>query len=284
MGVEYRANVSRTLEILAKTLLMRIWEISTRLHTLIQQSTRLQLQVSLFQKYFCAYKKAMICLDHECRRRLIIFVKNSKMSMSPVQDPENWHQRYFQTIYKMCYNLTCKITTFFLFWIAGEGKKNDKLFEIFQNEAGESFCPRHVIPPGCTPLCQPLDVYMHRQIKWFVKELQNSTYLMQKNLQINTRNDAIKIHALILNQLSAPIFQPMLEYSWFASKLINDRDLFGNVKEVCFTNIIKKQLSSISPYQNNSFIMCSWCREVLCFHCFYNLYHPKHCTNYFRNL
>lgn len=64
--------------------------------------------------------------------------------------------------------------------------------------------------------------------------MQNYTYLVQEQRQLNTKEDAIKIQSLVHNQLLAPIFHAMIKYSWFASKLIDTRDIFKNVKEVCF--------------------------------------------------
>ena len=154
------------------------------------------------------------------------------------------------------------------------------LYDEFKNENGESSCTRKIITPNCTPLCQPLDVYLHRQIKYFVKKLQNCTELKQTGRQLNFREDAIKIHALIHNQLTAPIFRNMIQYSWFASKLITDRDVFTNVKEVCFP-IKRLQKCSCGSIH---FAKCSWCRETLCFRCFYDEYHPSRCHLFFTNI
>ena len=77
----------------------------------------------------------------------------------------------------------------------------------FVNSDSENTCELKIIPPGCTPFVQPCDVYFYRQVKYFIKELQNSTYLLKKDSQISSRADAIKIHALIHNQLSAPAYE-----------------------------------------------------------------------------
>lgn len=66
---------------------------------------------------------------------------------------------------------------------------------------------------------------------------QNSKYnskCLSRNKELHDRTDALKIHALIHNQLSAPIFQDMLLYAWYASKLIPNRRVFCNVNQVCF--------------------------------------------------
>lgn len=52
----------------------------------------------------------------------------------------------------------------FLFIIdSWEGQTNPVLYdEIFENEKGEVMCTLKIIPPKCTPLCQPCDVYFYR--------------------------------------------------------------------------------------------------------------------------
>jgi len=86
--------------------------------------------------------------------------------------------------------------------------------DIFEDEKGRASCFTKIIPPKCTPLCQPCDVYFYRQIKNFIKRLQNSPTLLQQEQEICTREDSIKIYSLLLHQLSAPIFKPMLHNAW----------------------------------------------------------------------
>ena len=125
-------------------------------------------------------------------------------------------------------------------------------------------------------VCQTCDVYFYRQIKNFIKRLQNCSYLIEREREIASREDAIKIHSVLHHQLSAPIFKEMLRYAWFASKLSDDRDIFGNVNEVCFSI---ENLKNPCACGNIAFIQCSWCRFPLCFPCFYEKYHPAICTH-----
>lgn len=167
------------------------------------------------------------------------------------------------------------------------GQKDADIFKKFENSLGKSNCTLKIIPPGTTSICQPLDVYFHRQAKILIKELQNSTYLIQQQRQINTREDAIKIQSIVHNQLSAPIFRDMIEYSWFASKLISTREIFKNVIEVCFPERpCRKMCQNLGQncQKTFAFIKCSWCRNYLCFRCFYDEYHPANCDSYFRNV
>ena len=42
--------------------------------------------------------------------------------------------------------------------------------EIFINDDDLPTCQIKIIPPKCTPLCQPCDVYFYRQVKNFIKK------------------------------------------------------------------------------------------------------------------
>ncbi|GBL79501.1 hypothetical protein AVEN_92654-1 [Araneus ventricosus] len=65
--------------------------------------------------------------------------------------------------------------------------------EIFQDDQQLSTCTIKVIPPKCTPLLQPCDVYFYRQVKNLIKRLQNCAYLIENDQEINSREDCIKI-------------------------------------------------------------------------------------------
>lgn len=123
-------------------------------------------------------------------------------------------------------------------------------------------------------MCQPCDIYFYRQVKNFIKRLQNCSALLQQQREIGTREDAIKIHSLLLHQLSAPVFKPMLLYAWYASKLIEERPIFLNMNELCFPAIVIKRKCFC---KNVGFIKCAHCNVILCFQCFYDAYHPNIC-------
>ncbi|XP_071573952.1 uncharacterized protein [Temnothorax nylanderi] len=147
--------------------------------------------------------------------------------------------------------------------------------DIFEDETNRASCTVKVIPPKCTPLCQPCNVYFYRQVKNFIKRLQNCSFSLQQQREIGTREDAIKIHSLLLHQLSAPVFQPMLLYAWYASKLIEERPIFLNMNDICFPITVVKKLCICKSV---GFIQCAHCKKILCFECFYDKYHPKTCN------
>ncbi|GFW48769.1 HTH CENPB-type domain-containing protein [Trichonephila clavipes] len=149
----------------------------------------------------------------------------------------------------------------FLFLIdSWGGQTNPVLYdEIFTDDKGIPTCTMKVIPPKCTPLVQPCDVYFYRQVKNFIKRLQNCAYIIEQDREISSREreDCIKIQSLVHHQLSARIFCCMLKYAWFAAKLCDDRTLFMNVNEVCFRIDV---LKNSCECKNSAFITCARCK------------------------
>ena len=66
------------------------------------------------------------------------------------------------------------------------------------------------IPPKTTPKIQPLDVFFNRQYKVIAHRVYDRVILEDINIHFAERNNVIRLHSLIHNQLSAPIFVPMI--------------------------------------------------------------------------
>ncbi|KMQ88678.1 pogo transposable element with krab domain [Lasius niger] len=52
---------------------------------------------------------------------------------------------------------------------------------VFTDNEGNCTSMVEIIPPHCTPYCQPCDVYFFRQVKNFIKKIQNSVEVLQSN-------------------------------------------------------------------------------------------------------
>lgn len=165
--------------------------------------------------------------------------------------------------------------TFLLLIDSWGGQTNPQLYDdVFRSKQKKPTCTIKVIPPKCTPLVQPCDVYFYRQVKNLIKKMQNCSYLIENSREINSREDCITIQSIVHHQLSSPIFENMIKYAWFASKLSEERTIFQNVNEVCFPT---DELKMSCQCKNSSFICCARCRVVLCFPCFYDKYHSEDC-------
>ncbi|XP_076667943.1 LOW QUALITY PROTEIN: uncharacterized protein LOC143368769 [Andrena cerasifolii] len=160
-------------------------------------------------------------------------------------------------------------------WGGGrEGTDRRVYDEIFPRDNNNTNWTLAIIPPKCTPLVQPCDVYFYRQVKIFIKKLQHCTFLMENQRELTQREDAVKIHSLLHHQITAPIFKPMIRYAWYAAGLIDhEKPTFQNLNQVCFpANLLYCECKKIS------LLKCAWCFKELCFVCVFDQYHPKHCT------
>ncbi|XP_036144190.1 uncharacterized protein LOC118646035 [Monomorium pharaonis] len=184
----------------------------------------------------------------------------------------NLYKHFLTTIIKSY----VKQEKFLLLVDSWEGQTKPEIYdEIFLNDDYLPTCTVKFIPPKCTPLVQPCNVYFYRQVNNFIKRLQNCVYLIEQKREINSREDCIKIHSIVHHQLSSPIFSNMIQYAWFASKLCDNREIFMNVNEVCFS---MENLKKPCNCKKSAFIQCATCRETYCFVCFYDKYHPGSCN------
>lgn len=139
------------------------------------------------------------------------------------------------------------------------GQTNSEIYEnIFGNQ-----CEFLQIPPHCTSIVQPLDVYFFRFWKLIAKKIYNEVLLHSWNVDLKQRNQIIKLHCLIHNQLSSSIFENLICYSWFRSGYLTERPIFNDVSEVCFPKLLDN--CQIFDCTRHSFINCSHCNLSLCF-------------------
>lgn len=76
-----------------------------------------------------------------------------------------------------------------------KGQTKSQMYdELLVTDEGNVTFTVKIIPPKCTALVQPCDVYFYRQIKIFLKKTQNCSYLIEHEREITSREDCIKLH------------------------------------------------------------------------------------------
>jgi hypothetical protein len=111
-----------------------------------------------------------------------------------------------------------------------------------------------------TSLTQPHDRYFFPQYKNFAQRIQNRVNLDGIGVDLKHRNNIIDLHSLIHNQLSAPIFQTMVKYSWYkAGYLPQNLGKLYSVNDVCFSFFEPFCRINCSQCNEGAFIKCSWC-------------------------
>ena len=71
----------------------------------------------------------------------------------------------------------------------------------------------HVLFFWQTNQLQPLDKYFNQQMKNFLKTLYNRVVLDEMEINMAERNSIIKLVALVFDQMCAPVFRKMVQYS-----------------------------------------------------------------------
>ena len=133
-------------------------------------------------------------------------------------------------------------------------------------------CKRMEIPPKTTAKIQPLDVFFNHEYKVIARRVYDRVILDDIDIQMAQRNNIIRLHSLIHNQISAPIYTPMIRYAWFKSGYLdNHPGQFQTVTDVCFK--LNQSQCDILSCDSFSFIRCSYCRRILCFDHFFLQYH-----------
>ena len=133
-------------------------------------------------------------------------------------------------------------------------------------------CKRLEIPAHTTSRIQPLDVYFNRQWKVVARRIFDHVQLDDIAINLSQRNNIIHVNSLIHNQLSSPLFVPMIKYAWFESGYLDQNpDAFKSVNEICFT--IDATVCQFATCGLSPFIQCSHCCKVLCFEHFFEVYH-----------
>lgn len=143
------------------------------------------------------------------------------MYLRRVRNQVNSPPNCTKNIWRKCWSHTNVKNNKFLFVIhSWSGQTNESMYKIiFKNSRNKSTCT----------------VYFYRQVKYFIKRVQNNVVLYYEKRDINSQDDCIKIHSLVLYQLSAPIFNSMIRYAWYACGIRRGKPVFKNLSDVCFS-------------------------------------------------
>ena len=128
-----------------------------------------------------------------------------------------------------------------------------------------------VIPEGGTKFAQPLDVFMYRQWKGFVKKFSDSVLINEYNIILHERNNILKLQSLTHNQFSAPRYINMIRYAWFKSGYTDTHP--GQFITPADYSFNKNENTLCDICGNVAFIRCGWCNKSLCFKHFFEEYH-----------
>ncbi len=146
------------------------------------------------------------------------------------------------------------------------GQRQPDLYSVVKG------CRRLEIPAHTTSCMQPLDVYFNRQWKVIARRIFDHVQLDDIAINLSEWNNIIRLNSLIHNQLSSPLFVPMIKYAWFESSYVDHcPGDFESVNEICFNGdatVCQQSMCRLSP-----FIQCSHCCKVLCFEHFFEAYH-----------
>ncbi|XP_032675579.1 uncharacterized protein LOC116846167 isoform X2 [Odontomachus brunneus] len=278
MDCEYRINVTRTYTHTGEKLVqLYIGDLNKISHTYTVQYSLTKSGKLLNKVFVCLQEysdsfgvrvqKEIDTLLQLCKNVVVVCSKFGKLTT-------HLYQQYLKLVVKPYVG-----NNKFLFLVdAWGGQKNIQTYnEIFRDDDNKPTCNLQIIPSKCTPICHPCDVYFYRQVEILIKQIHDCSFLFasSKSINLDTRADAIRIQSLTHYILSAPVFKFMLQYAWYASNLVENRNIFHNVNQICFPLNIHNQRCICA--QNNAFIACSWCKNLLCFPCFYIAFHPQHC-------
>ena len=69
----------------------------------------------------------------------------------------------------------------------------------------------------------------------FVQAFSDNVILQEKNINLHSRNDIIKLQSLTHNQFSSPKFKNLFQYAWFKSRYLTTHPgEFPNPVDFCY--------------------------------------------------
>ena len=103
---------------------------------------------------------------------------------------------------------------------------------------------------------------------------ENFPTLFNYDVQLNARNNVIKLQCLIHNQLSSPKYHDVFAYAWYKSGYIIEKpNQFENPVDFAFSQQDFIHPPRCSICGNYAIIRCAWCNQYLCFQHFFEEFH-----------
>lgn len=111
-----------------------------------------------------------------------------------------------------------------------------------------------------------------------MRTFSDNVILQEKDINLHSRNEIIKLQSLTHNQLSSPRFKNLFQYAWFKSGYVETHPgEFQNPVDFCYLRN-EKHIPKCSICGLPAFMRCAWYGKYLYFKHFYEEYH--YCTNY----
>jgi hypothetical protein len=131
-----------------------------------------------------------------------------------------------------------------------------------------------VIPPGTTPLIQPLDVYFNHPLKVFFRRLSDVVRRREIDFVLSRRVNVAKLISLTVYQFQAPRFQECLKYGWYAAGYVDKHpDKFDTPAGYCLYAFDPASPCHVPRCKEMPLLRCAYCGHCLCHvHCLFELH------------
>ncbi|VDP12010.1 unnamed protein product [Heligmosomoides polygyrus] len=131
------------------------------------------------------------------------------------------------------------------------------------------------ILPGATSLYQPLDVYVFRLFKRFIRRFHEDVLHFRPDFNCFSRDNTLKVVSQTYRQFCAPAFRRCFAYAWVTAGYVDTHPgHFSTPADYVFDEVpVDTPCQEASGCSSLAFIRCCWCQRLLCFACFIECYH-----------
>ncbi|EGT41816.1 hypothetical protein CAEBREN_22452 [Caenorhabditis brenneri] len=129
-----------------------------------------------------------------------------------------------------------------------------------------------VFPKKTTDKLQPLDLSFNRQIKSFMRTLEDHIRHHEKDISVAQRATKLKIITFTTNQFKADRFKGLIQKGFYDIGLIDQYLPYDSPTGYCFNQLVTAN-KKCSNCQSMAFHRCSHCADTLCAPCALNHLH-----------